>query len=152
MPCATCRSSPHSSGEEHGVALLLHCLAFPRPTLEIGCRLSSCGWCYGWEGWGHYMFSRSAISSRCTRGMLLLAACGAQGLHWNLTVWVATRVAGGSTGSGPASTVPHGRSGAACRCWLGTWPHDPLRCGLNSSPSHTDAMCNLPQFANSLRG
>ena len=30
-----------------------------------------------------------------------------------------------STGSGPASTVPHGRSGAACRCWLGTWPHDP---------------------------
>ena len=37
-------------------------------------------------------------------------------------------------------------------CWLGPCPHDPLRCGLNSSPSHTDAMCNLPQFANSLRG
>ena len=47
-------------------------------------------------------------------------------IHWNLTVWVAPRGAGGfSTGSGPASTVPHGRSGAACRCWLGTWPHDP---------------------------
>ena len=57
-----------------------------------------------------------------------------------------------STGSGPASTVPHGRSGAACRCWLGPCPHDPLRCGLNSSPSYNEAMCNLPQFAKSLRG
>ena len=28
----------------------------------------------------------------------------------------------------------------------------PARCGLNSSPSHTDARCNLPQFANSPRG
>ena len=27
--------------------------------------------------------------------MLFLATSGAQGLHWNLTVWVATRVAGG---------------------------------------------------------
>ena len=36
---------------------------------------------------------------------------------------------------------------AAYRCWLGLCPHDPLRCGLNSSPSYTDAMCNLPQFA-----
>ena len=28
----------------------------------------------------------------------------------------------------------------------------PARCGLNSSPSHTDASCNLLQFANSPRG
>ena len=67
-----------------------------------------------------------------------------------------------STASGPASTVLRSRSGAAFCCWLGTWfhttllccngpcPHDPPRCRLNSSPSHTDAMRNLPQFANSL--
>ena len=35
--------------------------------------------------------SRSAISSRCIGGTLLLAACGVQGLHWNLTVWAAPR-------------------------------------------------------------
>ena len=35
--------------------------------------------------------SRSAISSRCIGWTLLLAACGAQGLHCNLTVWVAPR-------------------------------------------------------------
>ena len=35
--------------------------------------------------------SRSVISSRCIGGTLLLAACGAQGLHCNLTVWVAPR-------------------------------------------------------------
>ena len=36
----------------------------------------------------------------------------------------------------------------------GTGPpsNEPLRCGLNSSPSNTDAMCNLPQFAKFLRG
>ena len=46
MPCATCRSSPNSSGEEHGVVLLLHWLAFPCPNYPgIRCRLSSCGWC-----------------------------------------------------------------------------------------------------------
>ena len=67
-----------------------------------------------------------------------------------------------STASGPVSTVLRSRSGAAFCCWLGTWfhttllccngpcPHDPPRCRLNSSPSHTDAMRNLPQFANSL--
>ena len=32
-------------------------------------------------GLGHYVFSRSAISSRCIGGTLLLAACGAQGLY-----------------------------------------------------------------------
>ena len=38
-------------------------------------------------GLGHYIFSRSAISLSCIGGTLLLAACGAQGLYWNLTVW-----------------------------------------------------------------
>ena len=42
--------------------------------------------------------------------------------------------------------------GTARLCWLGPCPHDPLRCGLNSSPSYTDAMCNLPQFANFHQG
>ena len=38
-------------------------------------------------GLEHYIFSRSAISLSCIGGTLLLAACGAQGLYWNLTVW-----------------------------------------------------------------
>ena len=59
--------------------------------------------------------------------------------------------------------------GAACQCWLGTWPHDPclgtagccwlgpcstdpLRCGLNSSSTNVTALRNLSQFAKSLRG
>ena len=33
---------------------------------------------------------------------------------------------------------------------MGLVPMTALKCGLNSSPSNTDAMCNLPQFANSL--
>ena len=43
--------------------------------------------CHGWVGWGTKTFSRSAISLSCIGGTLLLAACGAQGLYWNLTVW-----------------------------------------------------------------
>ena len=35
---------------------------------------------------------------------------------------------------------------------MGLIPMTPARCGLNSSPSQTDARCNLPQFANSPRG
>ena len=35
---------------------------------------------------------------------------------------------------------------------MGLVPMTPARCGLNSSPSHTDARCNLPQFAKSPRG
>ena len=38
-------------------------------------------------------------------------------------------------------------SWAAYRCWLGPCPHDPLRCGLSSSLSHTDALRNFSQFA-----
>ena len=64
-----------------------------------------------------------------------------------------------SVGSDPVSTLPeHVPKGAACQCWLGTWhldpchgdaprSNDPLRCGLNSSPSNITAMRNLPQFA-----
>ena len=36
-----------------------------------------------------------AMSWRHVGGTLLFAASGAQGLHWNLTVWVAPRGAGG---------------------------------------------------------
>ena len=62
-------------------------------------------------------------------------------------------------GSDPVSTLPDlVPKGAACQCWLGTWrldpchgdaprSNDPLRCGLNSSPSNITAMRNLPQFA-----
>ena len=68
-------------------------------------------------------------------------------------------------GSGPVSTIPDSTAeGAACQCWLGTWPHDPclgaarccwlvpcsndpLRCGLNSSSTNVTALRNLPQFA-----
>ena len=46
-------------------------------------------------GLGHQNFSRSAMSWRHVGGTLLFAASGAQGLHWNLTVWVAPRGAGG---------------------------------------------------------
>mgnify|MGYP007045549252 CR=1 FL=1 len=53
------------------------------------------GRCHGWEGGSQQIF-RSAISSRCAGGTLLLAARGAQGLHWNFTVWAAPRGAGGS--------------------------------------------------------
>ena len=45
---------------------------------------------------------------------------------------------------------PHDPSGGqhdAVRCWLGLGSNDPLRCGLNSSPSNITAMRNLPQFA-----
>ena len=40
-------------------------------------------------GLGHHIFPGLAISLRRVGGTLLLAACGAQGLRWNLTVWVA---------------------------------------------------------------
>ena len=54
----------------HGVALLLHCLAFSCPTLEIGCHLSSCGLCHGWVGWGTIFFPglpfpRGVSEGRC---------------------------------------------------------------------------------------
>ena len=42
--------------------------------------------------------------------------------------------------------------GTAHSCWLKPRPHDPLRCGLNSSLSYADALCNLPQFANFPQG
>jgi hypothetical protein len=44
----------------------------------------------------HRFFSRAAISSRCSKGMVLVTACGAQGLHWNLTVRDAPKGSGGS--------------------------------------------------------
>ena len=110
----------------HGVALLLHCLALSRPTLEIGCHLSSCGCAtVGWVG-ALYFFQVCHFLEAYRRDAASRSQRCSRPIHWNLTVWVAPRGAGGfSTGSGPASTVPHGRSGAACRCWLGTWPHDP---------------------------
>ena len=57
------------------------------------------------------------------------------------------------------------RPGGSTQCWLGRClvslvlrlmdeysPNDPLRCGLNSCPSNTSALRNLPQFANSRLG
>ena len=35
---------------------------------------------------------------------------------------------------------------------MGLIPMTPARRGLNSSPSHTDARCNLPKFPKSLAG
>ena len=113
-------------------------------------------------GLGCQNFSRSRLARRTlhTQPAVLKA------LHWNLLSVVphARGVVENlfSTASGPVSTVLRSRSGAAFCCWLGTWfhttllccngpcPHDPPRCRLNSSPSHTDAMRNLPQFAKSL--
>ena len=116
-------------------------------------------WCHGWVGGASIFFQISASSKGAAS-----AARGAQGttLEPLSVVPHAHGVVENlfSTASGPVSTVLRSRSGAAFCCWLGTWfhtallccngpcPHDPPRCRLNSSPSHTDAMRNLPQFAN----
>ena len=140
--------------------MLLHWLS--RSTLGIVCHPPSCGLVPRLGGSGRQNFSRSRLARRTlhTQPAVLKA------LHWNLLSVVphARGVVENlfSTASGPVSTVLRSRSGAAFCCWLGTWfhttllccngpcPHDPPRCRLNSSPSHTDAMRNLPQFANSL--
>ena len=134
--------------------MLLHCLAFSRPTLEIGCHLSSCGLCHTWVGWGTLFFPGLAISSRSVGSTLLLAASGAQGLYTGTSQcgshpgglvvfhWFRPSVDGPSWtqwGSMPVlvrDLAPCPRRGTARLCWLGPCPHDPLRCGLNSSPSH----------------
>ena len=117
-------------------------------------------------GLGRHLF---CSSSRLYRRTLHQAAYGAQGATLEPPQCGAARARRVvenlfSTASGPVSTVLRSRSGAAFCCWLGPWfhtallccngpcPHEPPRCGLNSSPSHTDAMCNLPQFAKSLGG
>ena len=70
-------------------------------------------------GWGTIFFpGRLCFEGRC------ITARGAQGP----TLKVLGRTPGGwwfATGSGPASTVPLSRSGAARICWLETRPHYP---------------------------
>ena len=141
---AAVRQNP--SGDQHGVALLLHWLS--RSTLEIVCHPPSCGLVPRLGGLGRQNFSRSRLARRT----LHTQPAALKALHWNLLSVVphARGVVENlfSTASGPVSTVLRSRSGAAFCCWLGTWfhttllccngpcPHDPPRCRLNSSPSH----------------
>ena len=68
-------------------------------------------------------------------GMQLCAASGAQAPSTKPLVVGGARHAGvvesslDDTASGPRSTIPLVGIGAACRCWLGTWPHDPVPWG-----------------------
>ena len=113
----------------HDAALLLHSLAKPRFTLQIPCRLPSCGLVPRLGGLGHQNFcpGQFCLEGRC------ITASGAQGATLES---VASHPAGGwwlATGSGPVCTVPRCRVvGAACQCWLGTWPNDP--CLGDSTP------------------
>ena len=123
------RNSPQFANSLRGCTVLLcYCIARHSHVLplESRCRLPSCGLgaTVGWVG--HQIFSPNKSFSRplLTEGRSLRAS-GAQGPK----SWVAPRGAGGFTGSGPACTVPRCAAetavGAACQCWLGTWPHDP---------------------------
>ena len=97
-------------------------VAFSRSTLVDGCRLPSCGLVPRLGGLGHQNFcpGQFCLEGRC------ITASGAQGPTLES---VAPHPAGGwwlATGSGPVCTVPRCRVvGAACQCWLGTWPNDP---------------------------
>ena len=102
-------------------------------------------WRHGWVGLGCQFFSKSfrRRGERCLRLMLHLgrgsqAAVGSVLMHGVQAL--------------PGHRISLLKAGAACCCWLGTWPHDPcrgtacycwlgpcpndpLRCGLNSSHS-----------------
>ena len=130
--------------------MLLHWLS--RSTLEIVCHPPSCGLVPQLGGLGRQNFSRSRVARRTLHTQPAVLKV----LHWNLLSVVphARGVVENlfSTASGPVSTVLRSRSGAAFCCWLGTCfhttllccngpcPHDPPRCGLNSSMMiHHDA-------------
>ena len=122
---AAVRQNP--SGDQHGVALLLHWLS--RSTLE---------WCATslhvvlvprLGGLGRQIFFQisafskdaASCSQRCSRHYTGTSQCGAaraRGVVENLF----------STASGLVSTVLRSRSGAAFCCWLGPWFHTALLC------------------------
>ena len=81
---AAVRQNP--SGDQHGVALLLHWLS--RSTLEIACHLPSCGLgaTVGWVGAPKFFPDLGFFEGRCFMQPAVLKA-----LHWNLSVWCRTR-------------------------------------------------------------
>ena len=85
---AAVRQNP--SGDQHGVALLLHWLS--RSTLEIACHLPSCGLgaTVGWVGAPKFFPDLDFFEGRCFMQPAVLKA-----LHWNLSVWCRTRARGG---------------------------------------------------------
>ena len=113
-----------SLGIEYGVVFLLHfslCLRkwVPPPFLW--------SWCHGWVGWG----AKNFFDQFFKEGSSLVLAVALKPLHRKLLV--SGRTPAGwwrsfSTASGPGSRPSLSFlfcGGAACRCWLGTWPHDP---------------------------
>ena len=96
--------------------------------LENGCHLPSCGLgaTVGWVGAPIFFFDQFF-----KEGSSLVLAVALKPLHRNLLV--SGRTPAGwwrsfSTASGPGSRPSLSFlfcGGAACRCWLGTWPHDP---------------------------
>ena len=84
-------------------------------------------WCHGWVGWGAKIFFDQFFKE----GSSLVLAVALKPLHRNLLV--SGRTPAGwwrffSIASGPGSRPSLSFlfcGGAACRCWLGTWPHDP---------------------------
>ena len=123
------RSSPTFLGDEVRCCLF-YCIVLC--VLENGCHLPSCGLgaTVGWVGAPSFFFDQFF-----KEGFSLVLAVALKPLHRKLLV--SGRTPAGlwrsfSTASGPGSRPSLSFlfcGGAACRCWLGTWPHDPLPWG-----------------------
>ena len=86
---------------------------------------------HGWVGWGAKIVSARLLTEACSfvllaalkplqRNLLLLGAHGMPG-WWRARSMILLQAQGR-----PSLFVG---IGAACRCWLGTWPHDPVPWG-----------------------
>ena len=103
----------------YGDALLLLCSANSRSILEFRCHLPSCGGAtVGWVGAPKFLSRLLLPSGRLHVQPEVLKASLGSPHELRLTD-------SPSVGSGPVSTLPELAEGAACQCWLGTWPHDP---------------------------
>ena len=122
--CNSPQFASFPSGFSTVLSFLLHCFLCrgkwaPPPFLW--------SWCHGWVGWG----TKICFDQFFKEGSSLVLAVALKPLHRKLLVsgrtpagwWRSFSIASGP-GSRPSLSFLF-CGGAACRCWLGTWPHDP---------------------------